>query len=150
MDSVDDYWKKNYRVVTVKLKDGTKISGKLNTGEYPRVSDFFRSSPHQFFVMTDAEHSGSLDVPMHLRNAPTALMKGLGHGNGYRYAHDEADAFAAETTQTPGNMISALKKLSVDNLSNLTPHPLKVFLEYSHPPVLERIKALRAFEKEEQ
>jgi len=34
----------------------------------------------------------------------------------------------------------------VDNLSNLTPHPLKVFLEYSHPPVLERIKALRTFE----
>ena len=43
-------------------------------------------------------------------------------------------------------MIEALKKLSVDNLSNLTPHPLKVFLEYSHPPVLERIKALQTFE----
>ena len=40
-------------------------------------------------------------------------------------------------------MISALKKLSVDNLSNLTPHPLKVFLEYSHPPVLKRIEALK-------
>jgi STE24 endopeptidase len=40
-------------------------------------------------------------------------------------------------------MITALKKLSVDNLSNLTPHPLKVFLSYSHPPVLERIKAIR-------
>ena len=61
MDSVEDYWKRNYRIVTVKLKDGTKISGKLNTGEYPRVSDFFRSSPHQFFVMTDAVHSDSSD-----------------------------------------------------------------------------------------
>ena len=59
----------------------------------------------------------------------------------------EADAFAAETTKEPGELINALKKLSVDNLSNLTPHPLKVFLEYSHPPVLERIKALRGFEK---
>ena len=59
----------------------------------------------------------------------------------------EADAFAAETTGKPADLISALKKLSVDNLSNLTPHPLKVFLEYSHPPVLERIKALRTFEK---
>lgn len=58
----------------------------------------------------------------------------------------EADAFAAETTGTPSDLISALKKLSVDNLSNLTPHPLKVFLEYSHPPVLQRIKALRKFE----
>ena len=40
-------------------------------------------------------------------------------------------------------MIKALKKLSVDSLSNLSPHPLKVFIEYSHPPVLARIKALR-------
>ncbi len=59
----------------------------------------------------------------------------------------EADAFAAETTKAPGEMIKALKKLSADNLSNLTPHPMKVFLEYSHPPVLDRIKALRAFER---
>ena len=56
----------------------------------------------------------------------------------------EADAFAARTTGTPEPMIAALKKLSVDNLSNLTPHPLKVFLEYSHPPVLARIAALRS------
>jgi len=40
-------------------------------------------------------------------------------------------------------MINALKKLSGHNLANLTPHPLKVFLEYSHPPILERIKAIR-------
>ncbi len=39
--------------------------------------------------------SGSAPVPMHLRNAPTGLMKELGHGQGYRYAHDEAGAFAA-------------------------------------------------------
>ncbi|MFQ5604206.1 MAG: M48 family metallopeptidase [bacterium] len=55
----------------------------------------------------------------------------------------EADRFAAETTQNPESMISALKKLSVHNLSNLTPHPLYVFLNYSHPPTLERIKAIR-------
>jgi putative ATPase len=40
-------------------------------------------------------------VPMHLRNAPTRLMKGLGHGSGYRYAHDEADGFAAGETYLP-------------------------------------------------
>ncbi len=55
----------------------------------------------------------------------------------------EADSFAVETHGKPGSMIEALKKLSVDNLSNLTPHPLKVFLGYSHPPVLERIQAMR-------
>jgi STE24 endopeptidase len=54
----------------------------------------------------------------------------------------EADAYAAQTYKKPEAMISALKKLTVDNLSNLTPHPLKVFISYSHPPVLERIRRL--------
>ena len=47
-----------------------------------------------------AEH-GSDPVPMHLRNAPTRLMKGLGYGRGYRYAHDEPGAFAAGETYFP-------------------------------------------------
>lgn len=55
----------------------------------------------------------------------------------------EADRFAAETTRQPQSMIQALKKLSKDNLSNLTPHPFYVFLNYSHPPVLKRIEAIR-------
>jgi len=55
----------------------------------------------------------------------------------------EADAYAALTYGKPGAMISALKKLSVDNLSNLTPHPFKVFLDYSHPPALQRVAALK-------
>jgi len=54
----------------------------------------------------------------------------------------EADRFAAETTKDPASMIHALKKLSAHNLSNLTPHPFYVLLNYSHPPVLNRIKAL--------
>lgn len=58
----------------------------------------------------------------------------------------EADQFAAETTQNSTHMISALKKLSANNLSNLTPHPFYVFLNYSHPPVLERIRALRSLQ----
>lgn len=56
----------------------------------------------------------------------------------------EADAFAAETTGKPEDMISTLKKLSKDNLSNLTPHPFYVFLNYSHPTALQRIQAIRA------
>jgi len=55
-----------------------------------------------------------------------------------------ADQFAAKTTKDPGSLVAALKKLSVDNLSNLTPHPFYVFLNYSHPPVLQRIRALSA------
>ncbi|MGC6427313.1 MAG: M48 family metallopeptidase [Akkermansiaceae bacterium] len=56
----------------------------------------------------------------------------------------EADAYAADKQGTPENLVSALKKLSAENLSNLTPHPLEVFLDHSHPPVLTRIKALRS------
>ena len=75
--------------------------------------------------------------------APIQMILSIA-GNILSRKHEfEADAFAAETTRAPGEMIAALKKLSVDNLSNLTPHPLKVFLQYSHPPVLERIRALR-------
>lgn len=54
----------------------------------------------------------------------------------------EADAYAA-TTYAREPMVQGLKKLSKDNLSNLTPHPFYVFLNYSHPPVLERIEAIR-------
>ncbi len=57
----------------------------------------------------------------------------------------EADQFAVKTTGEKNSMISALKKLSVQNLSNLSPHPFYVFLNYSHPPVLERLKAIRQF-----
>src|SRR5512134_2356824 len=47
------------------------------------------------------EQDGTRPVPMHLRNAPTRLMKDLGYGEGYRYAHDEADGFAAGETYLP-------------------------------------------------
>ncbi len=60
----------------------------------------------------------------------------------------EADRFAAETASEPGNMVTALKKLSAANLSNLTPHPFYVFLNYSHPPLRERIKAIQVTGKE--
>ncbi|PAV47470.1 recombination factor protein RarA [Pseudomonas sp. HAR-UPW-AIA-41] len=46
-------------------------------------------------AMRDAAEHGSLEVPLHLRNAPTRLMKELGYGEEYRYAHDEPDAYAA-------------------------------------------------------
>ena len=47
---------------------------------------------------------GSRPVPLRLRNAPTRLMKDLGYGKGYRYAHDEADAYAAGERYLPDDM----------------------------------------------
>ncbi len=55
-------------------------------------------------AMADVRRHGSQPVPEHLRNAPTDLMKALGHGKGYRYAHDEADAYAAGETYFPEAM----------------------------------------------
>ena len=55
-------------------------------------------------AMRDARDKGSLEVPMHLRNAPTQLMKGLGYGEGYRYAHDENDAVALGEDYFPDDM----------------------------------------------
>lgn len=52
-------------------------------------------------ALHDVEQYGSLDVPMHLRNAPTRLMKEQGHGAGYRHAHDEPEAFAAGVHYRP-------------------------------------------------
>jgi putative ATPase len=55
-------------------------------------------------AMADAQARGTLDVPLHLRNAPTGLMKGLGYGKGYRYAHDEPDAVAKGEKYFPDGM----------------------------------------------
>ena len=52
-------------------------------------------------ALEDARKSGSQDVPAHLRNAPTRLMKELGYGRAYRYAHDEPQAYAAGETYFP-------------------------------------------------
>ncbi|EIJ33074.1 replication-associated recombination protein A [Thiothrix nivea] len=52
----------------------------------------------------DAKQSGTLDVPIHLRNAPTKLMQALDYGKGYRYAHDEKDAYAAGENYFPEAM----------------------------------------------
>ena len=55
-------------------------------------------------AMEAAQESNDLEVPMHLRNAPTKLLEGLGHGKGYRYAHDEPDAFSKGQTYFPEEM----------------------------------------------
>jgi putative ATPase len=52
-------------------------------------------------AQADVERYGSLEVPLHIRNAPTRLMKSLGHGKDYRYAHDEPDAFVAGERYVP-------------------------------------------------
>ena len=74
---------------------------------------------------------------------PIATLLAVGV-NGLSRRHEyQADRFAVHTGAGAEALISGLKKLSVSNLANLTPHPVNVRLSHSHPPVLERIAALR-------
>lgn len=91
-------------------------------------------------------HRTTLHVGMLLFSllyTPVSLLYGIWANSRSRTFEYEADAFAAATTGKPEALIRALKGLSRDNLSNLTPHPFTVIMHYSHPPVLQRITALR-------
>ncbi len=79
--------------------------------------------------------------------SPVSFVLGIFMNQLSRKNEYQADAFAAQNFK-PEALASALKKLSQKNLSNLTPHPLYVFFNYSHPPLLERLKHLKIFEKQ--
>jgi len=78
---------------------------------------------------------GLLYTPIEL--VLSILMQILSRKNEYA-----ADRFAAETIDDPQSIIESLNKLAANNLSDLTPHPFYVFLNYSHPPLLQRIQAI--------
>jgi STE24 endopeptidase len=80
-------------------------------------------------------------VAFALLYAPVSLLTGLLMNIFSRKNEYEADAFARETYSAP-LLITALKKLSVNHLSNLQPHPAYVFFNYSHPTLLQRIRAM--------
>jgi STE24 endopeptidase len=73
---------------------------------------------------------------------PLALALGVMANWFSRRFEFEADAYATDAPGGGAALASALKSLSVANLSNLTPHALTVWLHYSHPPALERIRRL--------
>ena len=75
--------------------------------------------------------------------SPISMLIGIGTNLFSRYNEYQADRYAREKYDA-SKLISSLKKLSKNNLSNLTPHPAYVFFHYSHPPLLQRIRALRA------
>lgn len=78
--------------------------------------------------------------------SPVSFLLGIFMNMLSRKNEYQADAFAAEYFK-PEALASALKKLSVKNLSNLTPHPKYVFFHYSHPTLLQRLEHLKKFEK---
>ena len=117
----------------------------INTGAVFLLMSFFLGNKELFaaFGMQNISvHAGLIFFA--LLYTPVSIVLSIFSNIRSRKHEFEADAFAAETTHTPEALVSALKKLSVSNLSNLTPHPFYVWLEYSHPPVLKRIDALRS------
>jgi STE24 endopeptidase len=94
------------------------------------------------FKMQETSIYGSLLFFGFLYTPIGMILSVFGHMLSRKHEYD-ADLYAVKTYGRPESMIEALKKLSVSNLSNLTPHPLKVFLSCSHPPVLDRIQAIR-------
>jgi len=78
--------------------------------------------------------------------APVSLITSIFTTAMSRKNEFEADAYALEKTKNPEPLISMLKGLAASNLSHLTPHPMMVFLSYTHPPVNKRIEAVKALQ----
>jgi len=115
----------------------------LHAGVLFFVLSIFLGSPglyDAFYMEQQSIYSGILFFGLlytPLEMVLSVIMHALSRRNEY-----EADRFAAETIQHPQHLIEALKKLHAGNLSNLMPHPFYVFLNYSHPPLLQRIRAI--------
>lgn len=121
------------------------VIGIIQTGIVFYLMSFFISYKglfDAFYMAQPSVYAGLIFFGM--LYAPIDFFTGLFMNHYSRKNEYEADRFAVETTEKSEPLVDSLKKLSMDNLSNLTPHPLYVFLNYSHPPVLERIKALES------
>jgi STE24 endopeptidase len=93
----------------------------------------------QQYVYSGIVFFGLLYTPLEM--ILSVIINALSRKNEY-----EADRFAAKTIEHPHHLTEALKKLYAGNLSNLMPHPFYVFLNYSHPPLLQRIRAILRYE----
>jgi STE24 endopeptidase len=121
----------------------------LSSGLTLWIFSFFVRSPAVFqaFRMTEPSVYGSL-VLFSIAYAPVSRVisiYGLHLSRKYEF---EADEYSVRTYSQPGALAEALKRLSVENLSNLKPHPLKVFMDYTHPPILQRLSNLLALSHE--
>ncbi len=93
-----------------------------------------------FGVKTISPHVGL--VLFSILFSPASRLLGIVSNQWSRRHEFEADAYAALHCGSPDALIAALKKLTTDNLSHPTPHPLRVLLDYSHPPMSQRLAAL--------
>ncbi len=103
---------------------------------------FARALHDAFFVGKISPHTGLVFFTILLEPA-SKLLSVL--ANAWSRKHEfEADAYAAQSTGTPEALGNALKKLTSDHLSHPAPHKLRIVLDYSHPPLLQRLKSLNS------
>jgi STE24 endopeptidase len=132
--------------------------GHFKRGHIPRMIAASLASLFVLFfllslVLGSPSASAALGFPQHSVHAglivafwlygPLSLVLGLITQRLSRKHEFEADEYAARTTGSARELADALKRLSAESLSNLDPHPWKVWLEYSHPPVLQRVRVLK-------
>lgn len=120
------------------------IQGVVQTGVMLFIMSLFLGNPELSKALGATESSFHLDILVFgLLYSPLSEILGIISNIISRKHEFEADAYAKETYNGKA-LGEALKKLSSDNLSNLKPHPAYVFVHYSHPPVLERLKQLKS------
>lgn len=118
------------------------IAALCQTGIMLYILSLFIGSPVLSQVLGADIHSFHLAlISFVILYSPLSTVMGLGMNSFSRKNEYEADRFAAHHFNAAA-LASALKKLSINNLSNLTPHPAYVFFHYSHPPLLQRLRAL--------
>ena len=119
------------------------VQGVFQTGIMFFMLSFFLNNPQLFaaFGVENLSIYASL-LFFSILYSPIDLILSFVSNKISRMHEFEADAFAQKSIGTGKHLIEGLKKLTVTNLGNLTPHPLTVWLSYSHPPVLDRIHAL--------
>ncbi|MDP4624779.1 MAG: M48 family metallopeptidase [Akkermansiaceae bacterium] len=101
----------------------------------------FAKMLHEAFFVTEISPHVGLVLFTILLEPASKLLSVL--ANAWSRKHEfEADAYASQSTGTPEALATALKKLSSDHLSHPAPHSLRIALDYSHPPLLQRLKAL--------
>ncbi|HEY3372685.1 MAG TPA: M48 family metallopeptidase [Prolixibacteraceae bacterium] len=130
------HYKKNHVIWSLLL-------GILQTGIVLFIFSLFVGNPALSAALGVAEPSFHIGlIAFGVLYSPISIITGLGMNLFSRKNEYEADAFAAKYFDS-NELALALKKLSVKNLSNLRPHPLYVFFHYSHPTLLQRLKALK-------
>jgi STE24 endopeptidase len=121
------------------------IAGMIQMGVMFWILSFFLTYQglfEAFYVAQPSVYAGLVFFGLLL--SPLDLLLGLIFQAISRKHEYQADRFSVETSGQGAALIEALKKLSIHNLSNLRPHPFYVILHYSHPPLLERVNAIKA------